>query len=88
MRLPRGTISQLIDRTGLSGPYICDLIAGRKRPGRERALVMQEASGVDAATWLYGSAQEIKQALLSSQVTASQASLDHNLPQAVAAGQR
>jgi hypothetical protein len=68
MRLKKGTLSDLSKETGFAAKYISDLVSTRIRPGRDRALKLEQAAkkiGMDipAMLWLYGSCEEIKQAL-------------------------
>ena len=63
MRLTKGKLQILKDRTGLKANYLSDLASGRKRPGGKQAARLAAASGVDEIIWLYGSADEIKAAI-------------------------
>lgn len=65
MRLPKGSLTGLTSKTGISNTRLCDYISTRTRPGRKRALELEEAGrelGVDipATLWLYGTSEEIK----------------------------
>ena len=66
--IKRGTLTKLSSETGYSRSYLCDLAAGRKRAGRKRALVLEEACqniGIKAnkELWIFGTSDEIKSAL-------------------------
>ncbi|UCE05497.1 MAG: hypothetical protein JSW07_18090 [bacterium] len=50
-------------KTGLRTPYLCDLIATRRRPTRTRALALEEIIGISAVMWLYGSRDELSEAV-------------------------
>lgn len=68
-RLPNGSLSPLSQKTGFPISYLSDLVSTRKRPSRKRALSLEQASSaigktIPAATWLLGSKDEIREALL------------------------
>jgi transcriptional regulator with XRE-family HTH domain len=68
MRLPHGFLKKITEITGFSKSYLSDLAAGRKRPGRKRSLLLEEACtamslNVPAELWLFGTSFEIKSAL-------------------------
>lgn len=67
-RLPRGTLTPYAKKTGLSLPYLSEIAAARRRPGRERALALSHAAkaigkDIPPATWLYGSKEVLRAAL-------------------------
>jgi len=62
-RLPYGFWTGISSDTGISVQELSDYASTRKRPGRERAMVLERATGIDAKVWLYGTAQEINGAL-------------------------
>lgn len=67
-RLPKGTLVELSQKTGIKTNYLCDLIATRKRPGRKRALFLSAAAGelgkdIPPEKWLYGTRRELMSAL-------------------------
>ncbi|MDM8523273.1 hypothetical protein QUF80_07870 [Desulfococcaceae bacterium HSG8] len=69
MKLPWGTLTPLVEKSGLPPQYLSDLVATRKRPGRKRAKFLEEATKeigreVPVLLWLYGSSVEIKSALM------------------------
>lgn len=68
MRLPYGILKSMAKESGFTARYLSDLAATQKRPGRNRALKLEEACrrlGLDvpAMLWLYGAKEEIKRAL-------------------------
>jgi hypothetical protein len=63
MRINHGVLKELSTKTGKSLSLISDIAATRKRPGRNMAETLAKASGVNEIIWLYGTADEIKQAL-------------------------
>ncbi len=63
MRLQHGTLKSLSEKTGLPVTKLSDYAAARARPGRSRALFLEGKTGIDAAKWVFGSADEIKSAL-------------------------
>ncbi len=68
MRLPYGVLKSLAKETGFTVRYLSDLAAIRKRPGRKRAPLLEDACkklglNVPAMLWLYGTTEEIKRAL-------------------------
>ncbi|GAG81280.1 unnamed protein product [marine sediment metagenome] len=67
-RLPKGTLTKLSEISGLPAAYLSDLANTTKRPGRERALHLENSCtklGLDisATDWLFGSSNKIKAAL-------------------------
>ncbi len=67
-KLPYGALRPLVKKTGMSVSYISDLIATRKRPGRERAKVLETAAkemgkDIPATLWLYGTKTELRSAV-------------------------
>ncbi len=69
MRLPYGLLKELEKETGIKKNNLTNLVATRKRPSRKRALFLEEACfrihrKVPAATWMFGSSDEIKNALI------------------------
>jgi len=69
LRLPKGSLICLEKETDIPKTQLCDYIAGRKRPGRERALSLEKACrklgfDVSAMVWLYGTSDEIKSGIL------------------------
>lgn len=63
MRIKKGILKSLAENTGLPVSKLSDYAAGRIRPGRDRAIFLGDESGVDAATWMFGSPTDIKSAL-------------------------
>lgn len=68
MKLPRGTLKKLESKTGISPQRLSDYAAARIRPGRKRALDLENACrqigrDVPAVVWLYESSREIKSRL-------------------------
>lgn len=71
-RLPSGTLKPWTEKTGWPSQYLSDLISTRKRPGRKRAKYLELLSrelgfDIPAAVWLFGSATDIRSALLNPQ---------------------
>ncbi len=69
MRLPYGLLKELEKETGIKKKILSDHVATRKRPSRKRALFLEAACfqinrKVPAATWMFGSSDEIKNALI------------------------
>ena len=67
-RLPRGFLKPFAEKSGIPATYISAIIARTKLPGRVRAKKLETAAKelgkeVPAALWLYGSRDEIKQAV-------------------------
>ena len=63
MRLKYRTLTKLTAMTGFGKTYLCDLVATRKRPGSQRALILEKATGVHHDLWLYRPSEEIKNAI-------------------------
>jgi len=67
-RLPRGILIPLAEKSGIRREIISDLIATRRRPGRERAKVLETAAkemgkDIPATLWLYGTKTELRTAV-------------------------
>jgi hypothetical protein len=67
-RLPKGTLTKLSEISGLDAAYLSDLANTTKRPGRERALLLEKhctklGLDISATDWLFGSSNKIKAAL-------------------------
>ena len=67
-RLPRGALKALSEKTGIGTSYLSDIVSTSKRPGRERAKVLEYAAkemgkDIPATLWLYGSKTELRQAV-------------------------
>ena len=68
MRLSKGILQKLHEHTEISVSALSDYAATRKRPGRKRALDLENACrqigrDVPAVVWLYESSREIKSRL-------------------------
>ena len=66
--IPRGTFKKISKESGYSDSYISDLIHGRKKAGRKRAPVLEQACknlGINTPKelWVFGSIEEIKAVL-------------------------
>lgn len=62
-RLPSGVLTKVQEKTGISIQKLSDYAATRERPGRERSLLLEQATGIPASVWLFSSSAEIKAAL-------------------------
>jgi hypothetical protein len=68
MRLRNGILTKLSNETGFTTKYLSALVSTKIRPGRARALYLETAAinigrAIPAMLWLYGSSDEIKNAL-------------------------
>lgn len=63
MRVRYGLLKKMNEITGHKRPYLCDLIATRKRPGSRRALELENLTGVHHDLWLYHPSEDIKKEL-------------------------
>ena len=63
-KLPNNTLTEMSKKTGFPVQYLSDLVNTTKRPGRARAKLLEEKTGVPAIMWLYGTAKEIKHEVL------------------------
>ncbi len=63
MRLKHGLLKKMNEVTGYKIPYLCDLVATRKRPGSKRALKLETLTGVHHDLWLYHPSEDIKREL-------------------------
>ena len=64
MRLPQGTLQKASIKANLPPAKISDYAAARTRPRPKRAKHLEKTLGVSAATWILGTADEIKSALI------------------------
>ena len=72
-RLPHNLLKRLSDQTGMSVSYLSSLAGTHMRPGRQKALILQNGAAaigkhVPAMLWLYGTADEIRAALSAEEV--------------------
>ena len=65
MRLPHGKLKALSEKSGIERTKLSAYANTHLRPGRKRALHLEKILGVGALLWLYGTSQEIKEALIS-----------------------
>ena len=68
MRLPDGTLKHFASVTGLSRQYLSDIINTRKRPGRNRAVFLEQATinmgiRITAAQWMFSDSDTLKKLL-------------------------
>lgn len=63
-KLPDGTLKHASELTGLPSRYLGDLASTRRRPGRKRAVILERQTGIPAAVWLLGGADEIRRRLI------------------------
>lgn len=66
--IQRGILKKLSTETGYSRSYLSDLASGRRRAGRKRAAVLEEAcqnlgASVNKELWVFGTSDEITEAL-------------------------
>ncbi len=61
--MKRGIQAKIAKKVGISDAYLSALINRKKFPSRTRAKELAEATGTDPILWLYGTKEEIKQAL-------------------------
>lgn len=71
MRLPYGVLKKLSEETGLKTNYLSNLVATRDRPGRQRAIELEEACkrlgwDVPKELWMFGTSEQIKAAICES----------------------
>jgi hypothetical protein len=64
MRLPKGCLAAFRQKTNISVQELCDYAAVRKRPRPVRSKHLESTTGISSAIWLFGSAEEIKKALI------------------------
>jgi hypothetical protein len=64
LRLPYGLLKNIKKQTGIKTQELSDYAGTRKRPGRLRAKVLEDVTGVTACIWLFGSSEEIKRELI------------------------
>jgi len=67
-RLPRGTLTPLVKRTGFAPQYLSALIKTKRRPSPKRALYLEAAArevGKDmpATMWVFGSRDDLQRAV-------------------------
>jgi len=72
-RLPKGTFKPLSEKTGLKPDYLSALVSTRKRPSRNRAQKLEQATSeigntIPAAVWLLSSKEELRTAVLNMRV--------------------
>ena len=58
--------ADIAQAVGVSQQFISALLLGRKRPGRNTAAKLEQATGVPFKTWMLGTPDEIKAALAGS----------------------
>lgn len=63
-RLPNGILQKLSDKTGKPVKYLSDMANASKRPGRKLSKHLEKHTGIEASVWLFGTASEIKSALI------------------------
>ena len=64
MRLPRGKLKIMAEKSQLSTQKMCDYAATRLRPSRKRAIHLETVTGIPASLWLLGTSDEIKHAII------------------------
>jgi len=64
LHIPYGALQRLADVTGCKASLLSDYAAGRKRPGRDRAVDLEVATGINRHLWLYGTPDELKPAII------------------------
>jgi hypothetical protein len=61
--MKHGKQIQIARAANITGKYLNDIIAGRKRAGRKLSVRLENLTGVPRMTWLFGRSDEIKAAL-------------------------
>ena len=64
MRLPKGKLKELSEKTNIRSTKISAYVCTHNRPGRKRAKYLEKILGVDAVLWLYGTSDQIKKAII------------------------
>ena len=64
MRLPKGKLKLVANKTQLSTQKVCDYAATRQRPSRKRAIHLEKETGIPASLWLLGTSDQIKLAIM------------------------
>lgn len=62
--VPNGKLQAIAKLTGVSAKLISEYRSTIRRPGTKRAAMLQEKLGIPAVTWLYGTEEELTEAIL------------------------
>ncbi len=51
---------QIAQKVGITPAFYSEIINGKKRPGRETAVRLEQITGVPFKTWMLGTPEEIR----------------------------
>lgn len=64
MKLPSGCLKNISEITHITVQELSDYAARRKVPRPDRCLLLESTIGIPASLWAWGTAEQLKQALI------------------------
>lgn len=64
MKMQRGNISKIADKTGVSRQFLSRVLSGARRPSYEVSVRLAKATGTSPLLWLGGTRPDMAQAII------------------------